>query len=170
MAIVLAQLVEIPVVSYHAENPYMEIAISEAREGIYQGHGGPFGSVIVKSGKIIGQGHNRVLANHDSTCHGEVDAIRHAETAIGSFDLSGMVLYTTGEPCPMCLAACLWANIEKVYYGCTIEDNERIGFRDKKFDSLFGGREAFHDYLEPLDREACLHLFDEYNSLHAQRY
>ncbi len=161
---------EPPAAQYHAENEYMELAISEARNGIYNGDGGPFGSVIVKDGKIIGQGHNMVLANNDSTCHGEVSAIRNAEQGLKSYDLSGAVLYTTGEPCPMCLAACMWANIDKVYYGCTIEDNEMIGFRDKKFDEMFGGREAFKDYLVEMDRDACLQLFTEYNSMNAVKY
>lgn len=68
------------------------------------------------------------------------------------------------------LAACLWANIDKVYYGCTIEDNALIGFRDEQFDELMGGRENLDDYLVELDREACLQLFDEYRALDAQRY
>lgn len=161
---------QIPEAAYHAENEYMEIAIAEAREGIYNGDGGPFGSVIVKDGEIICQGHNMVLANNDSTCHGEISAIRNAEAAIGSYDLTGAELYTTGEPCPMCLAACMWANIDVVYYGCTIEDNEVIGFRDKKFDDMFGGREAFKDYLIEMDRHACLSLFDEYNDMDATIY
>lgn len=160
----------VPEAGYHAENEYMELAIKEAREGIYNAHGGPFGSVIVLDGKVVGQGHNMVLKNNDSTCHGEILAIRNAEAVLGTFDLSGAVLYTTGEPCPMCLAACLWANIQTVYYGCTIEDNEMIGFRDKKLDEMFGGRENFADYLVEIDREACLRLFAEYNSLDAQKY
>lgn len=160
----------IPHAAYHANDPYMELAIAEARTGIHSGHGGPFGSVIVKDGRIIGQGHNMVLANNDSTCHGEIAAIRNAEQALNTFDLSGAALYTTGEPCPMCLAACMWANIDLVYYGCTIEDNEKIGFRDKKFDTMFGGREAFRDYLRELDRDACLKLFEEYNHMDAARY
>ncbi len=157
-------------VAYHAENEYMEQAIQEAREGIYKGHGGPFGSVVVKDGKVIGKGHNMVLANNDSTCHGEIVAIRNAEQNLQTFDLSGSVLYTTAEPCYMCLAACLWANIERVYYGCTIEDNDAIGFRDKKFDELFEGREAFKSRLQQIDRPACLELFKEYSKMDAQRY
>ena len=156
--------------AYHAENEYMELAVTEARDGIYNGDGGPFGSVIVLDGKIVGQGHNCVVSGNDSTCHGEISAIRNAESSLGTFDLSGAVLYTTGEPCPMCLAACLWANIEHVYYGCTIEDNEMIGFRDKKFDELFGGREAFADYLTEIDRDACLKLFEEYNAMDSVNY
>ncbi|MDO4490941.1 MAG: deaminase [Lachnospiraceae bacterium] len=151
-------------------NPYMEMAIAEAREGIYKNHGGPFGTVIVKNGEVIGRGHNMVLANNDSTAHGEITAIRNAEANSNSYDLSGAVLYTTGEPCTMCLAACLWANIEKVYYGCTIADNALIGFRDEVFDQKFGGRESFQDYLVETDREACLQLFEEYNNLNREKY
>ena len=86
-----------------AESPFMAAAIEEAYEGIEHGHGGPFGSVIVRDGEIIGSGHNRVLLNNDPTCHGEVDAIRSTCAELGTFDLSGCELYTTGEPCPMCL-------------------------------------------------------------------
>ncbi len=149
---------------------YMQMAIEEARLGIHRNHGGPFGSVIVKDGKVVGQGHNMVLKNNDSTAHGEISAIRDAEARLGTFDLSGCELYTTGEPCSMCLAACMWANIGKVYYGCTIADNADIGFRDEKFDRMFGGREAFHDYLEELERDACLELFREYKSLDPRNY
>lgn len=153
-----------------AQNPYMKLALYEALQGILNGDGGPFGTVIVKDGKVIGKGHNMVLKNNDSTAHGEISAIRNAESNIGSFDLSGAILYTTGEPCPMCLAACMWANISKVYYGCTISDNERIGFRDKVFDEKFGGREKFKDYLIEVDRDACLKLFDEYNRINHKLY
>ena len=159
-----------PEADYHAENEYMELAIAQAREGIHNNHGGPFGTVIVKDGEVIGQGHNMVLANNDSTAHGEITAIRDAEAKLGTYDLSGAVLYTTGEPCPMCLAACMWANIDKVYYGCTIADNAIIGFRDEAFDAMFGGREAFQDYLIELDRDACLKLFEEYTGLNRDRY
>ncbi len=148
----------------------MQAAIAEARQGVHQNHGGPFGSVIVKDGEIIAQGHNMVLANIDSTAHGEITAIRKAEQVLGTYDLSGCELYTTGEPCPMCLAACMWANISVVYYGCTIADNAKIGFRDEAFDDKFGGREAFKDYLVEVDRDACLELFEEYAKLNPQRY
>lgn len=145
-----------------ATNPYILIAVDEAREGIRAGHGGPFGSVIVKGEKIVGRGHNLVIKNNDSTAHGEIVAIRNAEEALGTFDLSGCVLYTTGEPCPMCLAACKWANIDKVYYGCNIKDNADIGFRDQALDEMIGKRESFSDYLEETDRDICLELFEEY--------
>ena len=141
---------------------FMQMAIEEARAGIRAGHGGPFGSVIVRDGKVVGRGHNMVIADTDSTAHGEITAIRNAEKALGTHDLSGCVIYTTGEPCPMCLAACLWANLSRVYYGCTIADNSRIGFRDEIFDNLTGGRENLKGYMEQVDREKCLALFDEY--------
>ena len=143
-------------------NKFMLIAINEARKGIENGDGGPFGAVIVKNDEVIGVGHNRVLKNKDATCHGEMEAIRNASKNLNTFDLSGCVLYTTGEPCPMCLAACLWANIEKIYFGCSILDNERIGFRDNKIDNLMGGRQKLKEYLEELDREECLKLFEDY--------
>lgn len=148
-----------------AETPFMKEAILEALEGISNGHGGPFGSVIVKDGEIVGRGHNTVLSGVDSTAHGEINAIRNAEKALGTHDLSGCELYTTGEPCPMCLYAILWANISKVYYGCTIRDNAMIGFRDEAFDQMAGGREAFRGMLECVDRAACLKLFQIYRNM-----
>lgn len=151
-------------------NKYMSIALEEAREGIQKKHGGPFGCCIVKDGKVIAANHNRVLQLNDPTCHGEIDAIREACKKIKSYNLSGCELYTTGEPCPMCLCACMWANIDKIYYGCTIEDNSKIGFRDKKFTKFFCGREHLKDYLQEIDRIECLKLFDEYNNSNKKIY
>ena len=153
-----------------AEDPYMTEAIREALDGITNGHGGPFGCVIVKDGEIVGRGHNMVLANKDSTAHGEITAIRNAEKDMDTYDLTGCELYTTGEPCPMCLYAILWANIDKVYYGCTIEDNADIGFRDEQFDNLAGGRESLADFLTCIDREACLELFETYKNMEHNIY
>ena len=148
----------------------MRLAIAEAREGINAGHGGPFGTVIVKDGKIVGRGHNCVILLNDPTCHGEVAAIRDAGKNLGTFDLSGCELYTTGEPCHMCLCACMWANISKIYYGCTIEDNSIIGFRDGKFDEIFGGRDKLGDYMLEIGRDECLKLFEEYKNMQHQNY
>ncbi len=145
-----------------AHNQYMQMAIDEAYEGIRNHHGGPFGTVIVKDGEVVGRGHNKVLLCNDPTRHGEVDAIRDACSRLGTYDLSGCTLYTTGEPCHMCLCACMWANIGKIYYGCTIEDNGLIGFRDDKFDQIFGGRDKLPRYMTKLDRMACLSLFKDY--------
>lgn len=153
-----------------AENPFMTEAIEEALDGISHGHGGPFGCVIVRDGEIIGRGHNMVLADRDSTAHGEITAIRDAEKELDSYDLSGCELYTTGEPCPMCLFAILWANIDQVYYGCTIEDNADIGFRDEIFDELAGGRTELEDFLTCIDRDACLELFETYRNMEHSVY
>lgn len=153
-----------------AQSEFMRIAIQEAREGISNGDGGPFGTAIVRDGVLIASGHNHVLAYNDPTCHGEVDAIRKACKRLGTFDLTGCELYTTGEPCHMCLCACMWANISKIYYGCTIADNEIIGFRDNKFDQIFGGRDKLGDYMTEIDREACLRLFQDYSRMDAAKY
>lgn len=141
----------------------MTIAIKEAMKGIHNGDGGPFGTVIVKDNVIIAKGHNKVLLKNDPTCHGEIEAIRSASRKLKSHDLSGCELYTTGEPCPMCFGAILWANISKVYYGCNIVDTESIGFRDKKFYDM--SEEKNGDFIQELDREACLKLYDEYKRI-----
>ena len=143
-------------------NKYMRMAINEAKKGIRNGHGGPFGAVIVKDGEVIAKGHNQVVKNNDPTCHGEIMAIHKACKKLGTFDLSGCEIYTTGEPCPMCMAAILWANIEKIYYGCNILDTEEIGFRDKKFYEQFANREQF---IYELDRKQCLKLYGEYKRI-----
>ncbi len=144
-------------------NEFMKLAIEEAKVGIEHNDGGPFGCVIVKDGKIIGKGHNEVVKNQDPTCHGEMMAIHQACKTIGSFDLTGATLYTTGEPCPMCMGAILWANISKVYYGCTIEDTEKIGFRDKKFYDMTENERS--KMFIKMDQNECLKLYDHYLNL-----
>lgn len=141
-------------------NKYMLLAIKEAKKGIHNGDGGPFGTVIVKNGEIIAKGHNMVVKKNDATCHGEMEAIRKASKKLNSFNLEGCELYTTGEPCPMCLGAILWSNISKVYYGCNIIDTEKIGFRDKVFYET-----DKNTFLNELDREACLKLYEEYTNI-----
>ena len=147
----------------------MKEAISEAKKGIHQKHGGPFGAVIVKDGKIIGRGHNRVLIDHDPTCHGEIMAIHDACANIGSHDLKGCVLYTTAAPCPMCKGAILWANIDKVYYGCTIEDTDAIGFRDENFYEKWNEGDS-DNYGEMIGHKECQELFREYTDLEHELY
>ncbi|HAJ97932.1 MAG TPA: nucleoside deaminase [Ruminococcus sp.] len=141
----------------------MKIAVEEAQNGIRAGHGGPFGCVIVKNNAIVGRGHNQVVLLNDPTCHGEMMAIHDACRSLGTFDLSGCDLYTTAEPCPMCLGAVRWANIRKVYYGCNISDTDAIGFRDKVFFS------SSWDFSEELDRSECLEVFREYQQLKNQK-
>ncbi|MCQ2518650.1 MAG: nucleoside deaminase [Lachnospiraceae bacterium] len=142
---------------------YMEEALKEAYEGINNHHGGPFGSVIVKDGKIVGRGHNRVLLKEDPTCHGEMEAIRDACRNLGTHDLSGCSIYTTAEPCPMCLGAILWANIKEAYYGCNVDDTDKIGFRDDIFYDYLSGKSDLLTLKED-NRAECLELFKEYQS------
>lgn len=140
-------------------NKFMAEAVSQAYTGITLKHGGPFGSVIVKDGVIVGRGHNRVLVDNDPTAHGEIVAIRDACKNLGTFDLTGCELYTTHYPCPMCRCAIMWANIEKVYYGCTVDDTAEIGFRDKDFYD-----QDANSYIQ-LDRDAAISLSQEYMTL-----
>ncbi|MDD4468119.1 MAG: nucleoside deaminase [Candidatus ainarchaeum sp.] len=127
---------------------YMQKAIKEAFRGMKVNHGGPFGAVIVRKGpskaklcgcrktkgfatKVIASAHNTVLKTNDPTAHAEINAIRKATKKLKRFDLSDCEIYSSCEPCPMCLAAIEWARIKKLYYGCTREDADRIGFSDK---------------------------------------
>jgi len=107
----------------------MRKAVALSLKNIENG-GGPFGAVIVKDGKIIATGANRVTANTDPTAHAEVNAIRKAAKKLGTFDLSGCEIYTSCEPCPMCLGAVYWAHLDKMYYGNTKADAKSIGFDD----------------------------------------
>lgn len=144
-------------------NEYMNMAMNQAKFGMESKEGGPFGAVIVdKEGTVISIANNQVIKNNDPTAHAEVQAIREACKKLGTFDLSDCILYTSCEPCPMCLSAIIWANIKEVYYACTRKDAGKIGFRD----------DAIYEYLETnnknlldekqIDRNECLKLFKEY--------
>lgn len=115
----------------------MRAAIELARQGMKAGDGGPFGAIVVRDGKVIGKGWNQVLANNDPTAHGEIMAIRDACARQKRFSLEGCELYTTGEPCPMCLGAIQWARINRVFYGFRMEDAASIGFDDRHFYEQF---------------------------------
>lgn len=112
-------------------NPeFLRRAIALATENVVSGAGGPFAAVIVRDGKIVGEGVNTVTATNDPTAHAEVNAIRAAARALGTFTLAGCELYTSCEPCPMCLAASYWARLDAVYYGASAADAARAGFDD----------------------------------------
>ncbi len=112
-------------------NPeFLRRAIRLATENVVTGRGGPFAAVVVRDGKIAGEGVNTVTVSHDPTAHGEVNAIRAAAVALGTFTLAGCELYTSCEPCPMCLAAAYWARIDAIYYGASAADAARAGFDD----------------------------------------
>ena len=109
---------------------FMRRAIALAQEGMDRDRGGPFGSVVVQGGRIVGEGQNRVTSTNDPTAHAEVVAIREACAALGRFDLSGCEIYASCEPCPMCLSAIYWARLDRVWYANAREDAARIGFDD----------------------------------------
>jgi len=112
-------------------NPiFMEKAIALATENVTSGGGGPFGAVIVRDGEIVATGANLVTATNDPTAHAEVVAIRNACAALASFQLSGCHIYTSCEPCPMCLAAIYWARCAAIFYGCSAADAAAAGFDD----------------------------------------
>lgn len=108
---------------------FMEMAIRLSEENIDNG-GGPFGAVIVKDGEIVSTGANRVVPNNDPTAHAEVTAIRNACSKLGTFNLAGCTVYSSCEPCPMCLSALYWAGVDRICYGNTKDDAKAINFDD----------------------------------------
>jgi guanine deaminase len=112
----------------HAE--FMRLALKEARAHLAAVEGGPFGACIVKDGEVLAVAHNTVLLENDPTCHAEINAIRLACRRLGSYDLSGCVIYSTTEPCPMCFAAIHWARIGHLVYGTAIADVAALGFNE----------------------------------------
>ena len=126
---------------------FMRRAIElSALAGLEYGTGGPFGAVVVKDNKILAEGMNRVIASHDPTWHGEMEAIRLACITLQSSKLTGCTLYTTSEPCPMCVAASYWADLERIYFSATVEETLKYG----KFDNRFVYRELA---LPPAQRQ-----------------
>lgn len=112
------------------QEQFMQRAIALAISGMSNNEGGPFGCVIVKDGKIIGEGNNKVTGTNDPTAHAEIVAIRNACNSLNTFQLDGCEIYTSCEPCPMCLGAIYWARPSKVFYACTKVDAANIGFDD----------------------------------------
>lgn len=147
-------------------NEILRLAMEQARKTMNENIGGPFGAAVIsETGEILAVTSNSVLRDNDPTAHAEVNAIRAACQKVGSYDLSGCILYTTAYPCPMCLSAIIWANIKKVYFGCRPEDAEHIGFRDDFMYRFIENK--CHDKsvldLAELDRADCLKLFAEYS-------
>lgn len=142
---------------------FMRRAIALSREHMQAGHGGPFGAVVVLDGKIIGEGWNQVTGQNDPTAHAEVVAIREACRQLGRFDLRGAILYTSCEPCPMCLSAAYWARVDGLYYANTQDDAAAIDF-----DDAFLYRELALPMAQrslpcqPLLRDEALAVFNEW--------
>lgn len=151
----------------------MDLAIEKARQTMRKGLGGPFGAaVITPAGQIISVASNSVLGDNDPTAHAEINAIRQACKYLNTYDLSGYIVLATGFPCPMCLSAMIWANIDKCYYGCTPKDAEEIGFRDDFiYDFIQNNLEDETVLkLEELNRDQCLELFQEYSDTNKTIY
>jgi guanine deaminase len=135
--------------SVEAENLAEAVAIAANN---VRNAGGPFGALIVTADGSRFEGVNRVTANNDPTAHAEVTAIRAACTALGTFDLSGAVLYTSCEPCPMCLASALWARVSRVVFAADRHEAAAAGFDDAVFYAYFEGSETERETLMPVDR------------------
>ena len=136
------------------DTQYLRLAAQLAEESVAQG-GGPFGAVIVRDGKVLATGQNRVTLHNDPTAHAEVSAIREACARLSTFSLRGATIYSSCEPCPMCLSALYWAGIDKIIYGNTQEDADRINFSDQFI---------YHELALPqADRSIpCLHLPNDF--------
>ncbi len=130
------------------------------------GTGGAFGALIVKDGKVISEGMNRVVASHDPTWHGEMEAIRLACITLQSFKLPGCILYTSSEPCPMCMAACYWAGLERVFYAATVEDALKYGNFDDRpiYEQLALPKEKRSIKLTQLCQEEAVAVWKEYQA------
>lgn len=141
-------------------------AIELARAGMRRGDGGPFGAVIVRDGRIVGEGWNQVLSSRDPTAHGEVVAIRDACARLGTHVLDDCEIFTTGQPCPMCLGAIYWARLRAIHYGFRIEDAAAIGFDDREFFGQMALPSGSRRVVETeVAREAALALAGEYATL-----
>lgn len=145
----------------------MEKAIEESKVNLENNYknGGPFGATIVKKGQIIAAAHNTVIESKDATAHAEINAIRNASRKLNTHDLSGCTLYTSAQPCPMCLSAIIWSNIKEVYYANTKEDADDIGFRDDMiYEYLKGNNNSFIN-LHHIESKDALDVFKKFKEL-----
>lgn len=144
------------------DNDFLKAAAIEAIHGSSKGDGGPFGAVIVdKSGNVISRGHNEVLTSHDSTNHAEVVAIRKACLKLKTHDLSDCIIYSSCEPCPMCLSAIIWSNIKVMYFGATRYDAAAAGFRDDVIYRYLNGENNILEKHEVTNKE-CVDVLKNY--------
>ena len=142
------------------DRKFMTRAIELAKLGVETNAGGPFGCVVAKNGEIVGEGNNRVTSTNDPTAHAEIIAIREACKTLGSFQLDGCTIYTSCEPCPMCLGAIYWARPEKVFFACTRDDAANVGFDDNFiYEELEKSNEEREMVLLSLMRDEALEVF-----------
>ncbi|HRQ06301.1 MAG TPA: nucleoside deaminase [Nitrosomonas halophila] len=150
---------------------FMREAINLAAQGVNRNDGGPFGCVIVKNDVIIGRGNNRVIATNDPTAHAEILAIREACQHLSTFQLEGCTLYTTCEPCPMCLGAIYWARPDKIFYACTSGDAAQIGFDDQFiYREILADKPQRNIPMEQLLRPDALKVFSEWSVKPDKKY
>jgi guanine deaminase len=150
-------------ISEETDRIFMRAAIALAKKGMEEGEGGPFGCVIVKNGEIIGQGNNRVTSTNDPTAHAEVVAIRHACQNLSSFQLDGCTIYTSCEPCPMCLGAIYWARPARIVYACTRHDAAAIDFDDAfLYDEIATSPESRRIPTHQILKEEAVLVFDNW--------
>lgn len=144
-------------------NEFMKLALEEARMGIDNGDGGPFGAIVVLDGKVVSKGHSEVIKRNDPTAHAEILAIRKASSILGRYDLSDCEIYSTSEPCPMCFSAIFWARIKMLVYGTTKEDVAEIGFDDNLIYQVIRGEAELEQFeVVNLDREGCRLFLEEW--------
>jgi guanine deaminase len=144
-------------------NAYMQEAIRRAVENVRSGRGGPFAAIVVKDGHVVAAGTNLVTLTNDPTAHAEVTAIREACSALGTFQLTGCEIYTSCEPCPMCLGAIYWARPDRVYFAATAGDAAEAGFDDSFiYDELKCAHAERKIPFEPMMREEGLEPFREW--------
>lgn len=145
------------------DKEFIKRAITLSEEGMNNGAGGPFGALVVKDGEIIAEGYNQVTSANDPTAHAEVVAIREACKKLNTFQLADCVIYTSCEPCPMCLGAIYWARPKAVFYGCTKEDAAEIGFDDHFiYDEIDSGIENRSIRFINLERDAGKAVFEKW--------
>jgi tRNA(Arg) A34 adenosine deaminase TadA len=134
------------------ETKFMQRVLELSQHGMQNGHGGPFGCVIVKDGTVVGEAHNEVLSSNDPTAHAELLAVRRASARLKTFNLAGCELYTNGAPCCMCMSSMLWARVDRVYYVLSMDDSRAIGLGDEPF---------YEELARPLDQRQIIPMIQE---------
>jgi guanine deaminase len=134
------------------ERKFMQRVLELSQHGMQNGHGGPFGCVIVKDGIAVGEAHNEVLSSNDPTAHAELLAVRRASASLKTFNLGGCELYTNGAPCCMCMSSMLWARVDRAFYVLSMDDSRAIGLGDEPF---------YEELARPLDQRQIIPMIQE---------
>lgn len=149
------------------DEKFLEIAIKESKFNSLNNYknGGPFGAVVVKNGEIIAKAHNTVIETTDATAHAEVNAIRLASKKLNTYDLKDCCIYSSCEPCPMCLSAIIWSNIKEVYFANTKEDAADIGFRDDMIYNYLNKKDNDTINLHHIKNQKAKEIFDDFKKI-----